>query len=404
MLAVCKNAEAKTYVRPLNRSARGTVRVVKSNTKSAVPVQRLATRVASLDSVSQLLRLKLIIDSLNYDDIVIAFNTGTSTTYNPNEDSYYFPGINAPEGLASYSSDGVKLAINLLPLPKQGQLTIKLDVEAKNSGTLNLKTTQLDSLPALYDIWLVDKYKKDSTNLRSVKDYFFTIDKADTLSFGSNRFTVLVRQTPAAPLKLVDFNATKITAGAQVEWTTQNESNNTHFTVQRSTDGGKNFAVLNTMLSSAIGTYVYIDKTPPAAADQYRVMATDALGITSFTKPVELMYSSSAGIVSSKLSLYPNPTNGVINIAISSGDTSPPAVTSTLSTQALTAAVVSPVSSAVSYNIRIINIKGSVVKSATSSQPTWQDNVVGLTPGTYMIQVLNNTDKKVVGETRFIKF
>lgn len=381
----------------------GIARAEKSNIKRAAINYRQTYGATSLDPVTQLLRLKLIVDSLNYDDIVIGFNKGTSTTYNPNEDSYYFPGINAPEGLASYSSDGVKLAINYLPLPKQGQLTIKLDVEATSSGTLKLKTTKLDSLPPLYEVWLMDKYKKDSINLRSVKDYIFTIDKSDTLSFGSSRFSVVVRQTPVAPFKLVDFNATKVLAGAQVEWTTQNESNNTHFTVQRSTDGGSNFATLKMMLSSSVGSYIYIDKTPPAAVDQYRLMATDNMGSVSFTKPVELMYSATAGMVSGKLSLYPNPTNGIINLAISSDDSSD-AIPSTLSTQSLPAAVLSPATTPLSYNIRIVNIKGSVVKSADSAKPTWQDNVASLSPGTYMIQVFNNADKKIVGASRFIKF
>jgi len=46
-----------------------------------------------------------------------------------------------------------------------------------------------------------------------------------------------------------------------------------------------------------------------------------------------------------------------------------------------------------SYAIKIVNINGSVVKSATSSQPTWRDDVGTLMPGTYIIQVVNNPIK-----------
>jgi len=56
-----------------------------------------------------------------------------------------------------------------------------------------------------------------------------------------------------------------------------------------------------------------------------------------------------------------------------------------------------------SYAIKIVNVTGSVVKSANSSQPSWQDDVGGLQPGTYIIQVVNNNDKTVVGKTTFVK-
>ncbi|MEO6630510.1 MAG: T9SS type A sorting domain-containing protein, partial [Mucilaginibacter sp.] len=56
-----------------------------------------------------------------------------------------------------------------------------------------------------------------------------------------------------------------------------------------------------------------------------------------------------------------------------------------------------------SYAIKIVNITGSVVKSATSAQPNWQDDVGTLQPGTYIIQVVNNNDKSVVGKTTFVK-
>jgi hypothetical protein len=59
--------------------------------------------------------------------------------------------------------------------------------------------------------------------------------------------------------------------------------------------------------------------------------------------------------------------------------------------------------SAASYNIRVVNITGSVVKSVSTTQTTWQDNVGDLSPGTYVIQVLNNKDGSVLGKATFIK-
>ena len=169
-----------------------------------------SVNAAALDSITKLLRLKLYIDQYNYDDIAIGFNSGASVTYNPNEDSKYLPGIDAPEGLCCYSSDGVPLSINMLPLPNQTPDVIRLNIQAENSGSITLKRTELDSLPKIYNLWLVDNYKKDSIDLRVDSNYVFTINKSDTATFGAWRFKVVVTKTQApAPLKLVDFNAAK---------------------------------------------------------------------------------------------------------------------------------------------------------------------------------------------------
>ena len=56
-----------------------------------------------------------------------------------------------------------------------------------------------------------------------------------------------------------------------------------------------------------------------------------------------------------------------------------------------------------SYNIKIVSIGGSVIISATSSTATWQSNITSLLPGTYIITVVNNSDRKLVGRTTFVK-
>jgi trimeric autotransporter adhesin len=57
----------------------------------------------------------------------------------------------------------------------------------------------------------------------------------------------------------------------------------------------------------------------------------------------------------------------------------------------------------VSYDIKIIGITGAVVKSVTSASPAWQDNLSGLLPGTYIIQVTNSSDNSLVGSKTFVK-
>jgi len=366
-----------------------------------LPVCKIAglvrPRVAAFDSISELLRLKLYLDPYDYDDIVIGFNAGTTPVYNFNYDSRYLPGIGAAEGLASYSSDGMPLSINFLPLPKQTPDVIRLKVQAANSGPITLLRTELDPIPNIYSIWLVDNFAKDSVNLRTDSSYVFTINKSDTSSFGSYRFKVDVFQNPALAVHLVEFNATKANNATQVTWTTENEENYTTFAVERSSDGGETYTKLDSLTSSGIGSYSYTDKTPPAASDLYRLQITDLNGTVTYSNVVTLIYGNSANTITGNVSIYPNPTSSVINIQIMPGNAS--------SQSSLTTESLAPESVAATgvYNISIVNTAGMTIKSASSSAATWQDNVAALSPGTYIVTVTNSLNNKVVGHTTFVK-
>jgi hypothetical protein len=363
---------------------------------------------AGQNVVQQLMRLRLGIDSLNYDYIAIAFNSSASPNFNREEDAQYLPGLGAMVGLSSLSADGKNLAINSLPLPTLKQQVIKLDVEAANTGTYTLQRTTLNAIPQIYDIWLMDNYKKDSLDIRNNTTYTFNIDKTDPASFGVNRFSIVLRQNPALGVHLLNFIANKVTDGAQNIWVTENEQNYTNFTVERSIDNGATFTVVGGMPSSAQGTYSFVDKNPQSGTDQYRLKLVDLNGTVTYSKVVTLLYSDlSNNIVGSNISIYPNPSSGIINLAIArNGVASASTLTnaSTLKAFTSTPTLVSlPVSTTASYSIKMVSITGSVVKTATSSSANWQDNVSSLVPGTYIIQVINNTDNSVVGKSTFIK-
>ena len=77
-------------------------------------------------------------------------------------------------------------------------------------------------------------------------------------------------------------------------------------------------------------------------------------------------------IATNGILVYPNPTVGVVNLAINSN-------------QAVTTGVSGSLQA--SYNIQIVNNLGSVIKSATSTSANWQTDVSALVPGTYFIPV-----------------
>jgi len=270
-----------------------------------------------------------------------------------------------------------------------------------NSGRLTLQKTQLDSLPKIYELWLMDRYKKDSLDIRNNNSYVFDISKADTGSYGNNRFAIVVRQNPALGIHLLNFTAAKTTGGALTTWKTENEEKYTNFTVERSTDNGVTFGVMGGFASNSQGIYNFTDKNPVNnAVNIYRLKIEDLNGAASYSKAIALSYGNAptAGAIASiKISVYPNPASGVINMSIGQN---PP--TGTLS--GIQSVNKNPgLKSNPSYAIKIVSASGNVVKTATSSQPSWQDDVTKLLPGTYIVQVLNNADHSVVGKTTFVK-
>jgi len=354
------------------------------------------------NDVAQLLRLRMVQDSLNYDDITIVFNSAASPTYNGNEDAQYLPGINAAEGLASLSNDSlpVPLSINSLPLPKKMAQVIGLTVTAQQSGAFTFRRTELDAIPQIYEVWLMDKYKKDSLDLRHNATYAFNIDLNDAASFGSNRFSIVIRQNPVLGVRLLNFTAAKAPGGAQIVWKTENEQNYTNFTVERSIDNGQTFTILGGLVANGSGTYSLLDKSPDLN-DQYRLKIEDLNGTITYSAVVTLGYSSNS--VVNNMNVYPNPATNSINLNIKPTNSLPSNLSALQVLGSTPSLVRSQNISTQSYNIKIISITGTVIKTALSSLPDWHDNVSTLTPGTYIIQVTNASDNSVVGKSTFVK-
>jgi len=333
----------------------------------------------------QYIHLKMIKDTVNYDDIILGFKPGTSTKYSINEDGLHLTGNSPPETLAALSSDSVNLSISYMPLPNQTQQTVGLNVNATASGAYTFSRTGLVGIPTIYEIWLKDNLLKDSLDLRANTTYAFNIDKTNPATYGTNRFQIVIRQNPALGLNLLAFAAAKIPNASQVSvnWTVANEANYTTFYVQRSTDNGKTFQSVGSLQSDGSGTYTFIDKSPVTTGqDQYRLQLSDVNNTITYSNVVTIQYSDlSNNTLANNISLYPNPAHDLINMSVTGSNPT----------------------TAASYTVTITNSIGTIVKTTTSSQSTWQNNVSNLLPGTYFVQVIDNSSKAVIGRNKFIK-
>jgi hypothetical protein len=210
--------------------------------------------------------------------------------------------------------------------------------------------------------------------------------RTDPNSFGSDRFSLVIRQNSALAFHLVDFTAEKVAGGVETAWKTENEQGYTNFTVERSNDGGQTYDNIDSLLSDSLGAYSFIDKSQAATAvgatDQYRLKIQDQSGTVSYSNVVTLMYSNAA-IAHNSLNVYPNPATGVVNFSIVAYEGSPADKTM--------------------YGVKIVNLSGAVVRTATTSSQSWQTDVSNLMPGTYVVQMVKNADGSIAGKSTFIK-
>ncbi|HRH37937.1 MAG TPA: T9SS type A sorting domain-containing protein, partial [Flavobacteriales bacterium] len=106
-------------------------------------------------------------------------------------------------------------------------------------------------------------------------------------------------------VELLGFHATAENHDVRLEWVTATESNNDHFTVQRSRDGASFENVTevhgagNSMVTLFYGT---TDKHPYAGTSYYRVVQVDADGTATPSSIVSVKVEQGAP------NIFPNPT------------------------------------------------------------------------------------------------
>jgi hypothetical protein len=345
--------------------------------------------------VDEHLRLQIAIpqDSIHTDDTYIGFGSAYKPQFVFDEDAEYKAG-NGKVSIASYTSDSVQVGINKMPLPRLKQIVIPLYATARAAGNYNLQMTELVGIAPIYEVWLIDKYGKDSVDMRKNPLYSFAIS-ADTNSYGKNRFQLVIRQNDSLQVKLVNFTGTKSPNGSQLQWTTTNEQNYTHFTLERSTDGGASYSIIYSNTSNGQGGYNFLDRSYSVGENIYRLKMEDLNGNITYSNAVALVYTNG---LNGNLTVYPNPTNGTLNLIISKIKN-----TSSAGSQLIGSSIATPPTVTNNYAVKIVSTSGAVVKTLSTTNPNWQTDVSSLMPGTYIVQVSNQGDNSLIGQATFVK-
>jgi len=104
------------------------------------------------------------------------------------------------------------------------------------------------------------------------------------------------------PVKLVNFSANKNKSAIEVKWTVTEESNMSHYDVERSSDG-RNFSAIKSITSQNSKnqfTYSSNDNTPATGITYYRLKMVDKDNSVKYSRIASVQYSSG-----NQVSLYP---------------------------------------------------------------------------------------------------
>lgn len=117
------------------------------------------------------------------------------------------------------------------------------------------------------------------------------------------------------PVELSFFKAVSIDESIRLSWETASELNNQGFEVQKSIDGNiweKIGVVEGNGTTVEVQNYTFDDITPYSGINYYRLKQTDFNGTFEYSNVITERYD----FIRNKIKVFPNPSNGFINIHV----------------------------------------------------------------------------------------
>jgi len=174
-----------------------------------------------------------------------------------------------------------------------------------------------------------------------------------------NQLTLAIPAGPV-PVTLTEFKIQTNNCAAKFFWTTASEQNSKHFEIQHSTDG-INFVVVGIVPasgSSHLEKRYNFSSNISNPLNFFRLRMVDIDGTFKFSSTVRANTDCNTPLIS----MYPNPAKDVVTIrGLKTGT-----------------------------HLRLLNNKGQVLKSITTTNTFQNLNVSDLPAGTYIIQLIEN--------------
>ena len=355
----------------VNNAAARLLTVPSANLLASSPEGRLQIR----DIVQKNKQLRVRIEQNDLaDEALVAFNQDYSPIFD-NNDAIYFAGNSVMVG--SITADNKVTSINAMPDVIDIQ-ELKLYVGANASGAAQLKFTDL-SVGEGCEIFLKDALFPDMLlNLKMQASYEFEIDRANTSTFGINRFSIIFK--PELVEGPVVFTAKRAKANVELNWTSEVAPKVTYFEVEVSTDNSA-FKSIGQVINAgreANLSYSFVDKTPVTSVRFYRLKQFNVNGSITYSERRMIDFSALGSGLITSVNVYPNPATDRIQVEFSEKPQS-------------------------EIQATIFNAEGRKMKGTTFSA---NENIafeVGQFPqGIYLLELVSPADRKVIGHSKFI--
>ncbi len=274
---------------------------------SGTPTQMFKSSNASTDE----LRIKLIADSINIDEMIVKFIAGATK----NSDGYDIEKrVNPRANVASKVNNGILLTIDARPeLTTDDTIIVAIGTSA---GNYTFEFNQLPAMPGKY-LYLRDEFLNTTIGLTLNLSVPFTVTSIPA-SYANDRFKIIVSGNSALPVSFANLWAEQADENVTLNWVTYNEVNVSHFSLLSSTNG-VDFNEVAPVKAKGVPNrttkYTFVDETKDLSLGRYyKVLIVDIDGATDETNTVFVSKENKINVVD-QLLCYPNPADAYTHIA-----------------------------------------------------------------------------------------
>lgn len=323
---------------------------------------------------------------------------GRALIVNGKSESFYRKGVTRqlgyPAGFYAVSFFVLNVGIpgNCAPNPVIPAISIKAEYRDANNNWIELINSPVATAPVpqtATPTWVQRGavFTLPTTGSFLVNRIRFTLSDDNSVGCG-NDFAIddlKLATCPSGgplPVQFLNVSAHQKGSGVAIDWSTGSELNNKYFDVERSTDGGASWSVVNSLPSKGDGnstkSYSGYDARPVAGVNLYRIKQVDMDGTAKYSNTVVFKLN----IVKTDVSVLANPFSSNITVDFL-----------TTHSQIVTA--------------RLFEMSGKqlLAQQFTVSKGSYRkviEGVDGLNRGIYMLQIIDQ-DGQVIYNDKLVK-
>jgi hypothetical protein len=261
--------------------------------------------------------IKMKLDNIQYDVATLNFESNTNKNYVFKEDAIKLK--NSVYNLAFVTPNNKEVQYNVVNyLASTGTDTFDLSVTSTTNTTYTLNFTNFDQVPLNKAILLVDKLNSNLVNLRVTPDYTFSINNANSATFGNRFALVITDQYTALPVKINSFTGKNSGNNNHLSWTSSSEKNILSYEVQRSNDGVhfETIGLVKPTNNNTTNRYSFLDEgVINIGIIYYRLKIVEAKS-TEYSLTITIQTET---LSSKNIQVSPNPAHNQINIDLEEG-------------------------------------------------------------------------------------